>query len=102
MGNRKHKVQQGCKDVVLFMHDLKEIMAGFPQLIFARSKMVSAEISLPRKEPMVATLNASTGHAAKLALGDLHKRCCKLTDSQVTLHWIGSETVDPKSGGGDK
>ena len=26
----------------------------------------------------------------KLALGDMHKRCWKLTDSQVTLHWINS------------
>ena len=26
----------------------------------------------------------------KLALGDWHKHCCKLTDSQVTLHWIRS------------
>ena len=60
------------------------------QLIFARSKIVSAEISVPRKELMAAALNASTGHAVKLALGDWHKHCCKLTDSHVTLHWIRS------------
>ena len=59
-------------------------------LIFARSKMLSAEILEPRRELIVATHNASTGHAVKLALGDLHKRCCKLMGTQVTLYWIGS------------
>ena len=38
---------------------------------------------------MAATLNAVTGHVVKLSLGNLHKRCWKRTDSQVTLHWIG-------------
>ena len=59
------------------------------QLIFSRSKIAPAEMSVPRKELMAATLNATTGHVVKLALGDLHKRCWKLTDSQVALFWIG-------------
>ena len=58
------------------------------QLIFARSKIVPAEMSVPRKELMAATLNATTGHVVKLALGDMHKKCWKLTDSQVALFWI--------------
>ena len=55
------------------MCDLKELMAGFhvSQLIFTRSIILFAEI-------LVATLNALTVHVVKLALGDLHKRCCKL------------------------
>ena len=74
---------------------------------FSCQLIVSAEISVSRKELKAATLNASTGHAVKLAMGDLHKRGCKLTGSQVTLHWIGSsrsalKLCNPKSGGGDK
>ena len=33
-------------------------------------------------------MNAITGHVVKLALGNRHNRCWKLTDSQVALHWI--------------
>ena len=35
-------------------------------------------------------MNASSGHVVKLALGDLHKECIKLTDSQIALHWISN------------
>ena len=38
---------------------------------------------------MAALLNASAGKLVKTAFGYLHKRCWKVTDSQVTLHWIG-------------
>ena len=47
-------------------------------------------MTLPRAEPFAASLNASTGHVVKSALGDLHKECMKLTDSQIALHWISN------------
>ena len=59
------------------------------QLVLARSKIVPKNTSIPRAELMAASLNASAGKLVKTAFGDLHKRCWKLTDSQVALHWIG-------------
>ena len=64
------------------------------QLIFSRSKLVPEGMTLPRAELLAASLNATTGHVVKLALGDLHKESIKLTDSQVALHWI-SNTTNP-------
>ena len=60
------------------------------QLIFACSKLLPKDISVPRAELMAATLNAVTGHVVKISLGDIHKKAWKLTNSQVVLHWIGS------------
>ena len=60
------------------------------QLIFARTKIVPADLTIPRAELMAATLNAVTGHEVKLSLGDRLKRSWKITDSQVVLHWICS------------
>ena len=51
-------------------------------------------MSLPRAELLAAYLNATTGYVVKLALGNLHKECVKLTDIQVALHWVSS-TKDP-------
>ena len=59
------------------------------QLIFARTKVLPRDISVPRAELMAATLNAITGHVVKLSLGEMLKKTWKLTDSQVALHWIG-------------
>ena len=59
------------------------------QLIFARTKVVHG-ITIPRAELVAALLNASTGHIVRRSLGDWHKRCWKVTDSQVVLHWINS------------
>ena len=59
------------------------------QLILARSKVLPKDMSVPRAEFMVATLNAVTGHVVKVLLGDMQRRCWKLTDSRVALHWIG-------------
>ena len=67
------------------------------QLIFSRSKLVPEGMTLPRAELLAAHLNASTGHVVKLSLGDLHKDCVKLTDSQIALNWI-SNTRNPLKG----
>ena len=57
------------------------------QLIFSRTKIVH-DLTTPRAELEAAVLNASTGHVVKLSLNERHKRCWKITDSQVTLHWL--------------
>ena len=64
------------------------------QIVFSISKLVPESMTLSMAELFVAILNASTGHVVKLALGDLHKECIKLTDSQITLHWV-SNTRNP-------
>ena len=58
------------------------------QLIFARTKIIPEGMTQPRAELYAAVMNASGGHVVSQALGDLHKECIKLTDSQVALHWI--------------
>ena len=60
------------------------------QLVFARSKIVPEDMSMPRAELLAASINASTGHVVKTAFGKKYQKCLKLTDSQVSLHWIGS------------
>ena len=62
--------------------------------MFSRSKLVPEGMKLPMSELFAANLNASTGHVVKLALGDLHKECMKLTDIQIALHWF-SNTRNP-------
>ena len=58
------------------------------QLLFSRTKTVPKDMTLPRAELLAASLNTSTGHVVKVALGDRHLKAWKFTDSQVTLHWI--------------
>ena len=66
------------------------------QLIFARTKIIH-ELTTPRAELEAAVLNASTGHVVKLSLNERHKRCWKITDSQVTLYWLNRKrsTIKP-------
>ena len=59
--------------------------------VFARSKLVQKNITIPRAELIAALLNANTGHIVKISFGNLHKRCVKLTDSQVVLHWLNNK-----------
>ena len=59
-------------------------------LIFARTKIVPENMTLPRAELFAATLNATTGHIVKISLGDMVKNRVSLTDSQITLFWIMS------------
>ena len=60
------------------------------QLIFSKSKIVPQDTTMPRAELIAATLNATTGHEVKMSLGVYHKKCLKLCDNQVVLHWIHS------------
>ena len=56
------------------------------QLVFAGTKIVPKDMSMPRAELLAATLNATTGHVVKVSFGDKHKYCWKITDSQVVLY----------------
>jgi hypothetical protein len=58
------------------------------QLVFSRSKIVPTDMTVPRAELLAAELNATTGHVVKLAFGDRHQKCLKLSDSQVAIHWL--------------
>ena len=67
------------------------------QLVFARSKIIPKDMSIPRAELLAATLNASTGFIVKRAFGNNHKKCYKITDSQVALHWISCSKTKLKT-----
>ena len=60
------------------------------QLLFSRSKIFPAGMSMPRAELFAALLNATTGHVVYLALKKYIRSRIHLTDSQVTLFWIGN------------
>ena len=58
------------------------------QLVFSRSKLVPNGLSQARAELFAATMNTHIGEVVKRAFQSNHKKKIKLTDSQVTLHWI--------------
>ena len=58
------------------------------QLVFSRSKLIPSGLSQPRAELLAATMNTHTGEVVKRSFQSNHKKKVKLTDSQVTLHWI--------------
>ena len=66
------------------------------QLIFGRSKIIPDGMTVPRAELFAANLNAHTGEVVKRSFGKFHKKSLKLTDSQVTLHWINNEDLPLK------
>ena len=51
------------------------------------------DITIPHAELEAALLNASTGHIVRKSLKDQHKKGWKVTDSQVTLHWINCTRI---------
>ena len=61
------------------------------QLVLARSRMVPENISQPRAQLFAALLNTHTGEIIRKAFYKVHKRHTKMSDSQITLHWIKSE-----------
>ena len=66
------------------------------QLVFSRSKLVPDGMSIPRAELLAANVNAHTGEVVKRALRRYHKDSLKLTDSQVTLHWLNNQEIQLK------
>ena len=65
-------------------------------LVFARSKIVPKDMTMPRAELLAATLNATTGHVVKISFGKYYTQSLKLTDSQITLHWINNSRSELK------
>ena len=64
------------------------------QLIFARSKIIPEGMSIPRAELLAANMNAHTGEVVKRALSNHHNgKSLKLTDSQVTMHWLNNQEL---------
>jgi len=53
-------------------------------------------MSIPHAELLAANLNAHTGEVVKRALRSIHKKSIKLTDSQVTMHWINNHELPLK------
>ena len=66
------------------------------QLVFARTKIVPKEMSMPRAELLAATLNSTTGHMVRISFGEYFRRPLKLTDSQIVMHWINSSRSELK------
>ena len=66
------------------------------QLVFSRSKLIPTGMSIPRAELFAANINAHTGEIVKRSFKNMHVKCTKLTDSQVTLHWINNQELPLK------
>ena len=60
------------------------------QLVFAKTRIIPCDMTLPRAELFAATLNATTGHVVRTSLGEHVTSRISLTDNQVTLYWISS------------
>ena len=66
------------------------------QLVLAKTKIIPAEMTLPRAELFAATLNATTGHIVNLSLKEFIVGRVNLIDNQVALFWITSNIVKLK------
>ena len=77
--------------VAIFARFLRRNGTYSCQLAFSRSKVVPDGLNQPRAELLAATLNTHTGETVKRAFQDNHKGTVKLSDSQVTLHWINNQ-----------
>ena len=60
------------------------------QLIFARSKIVPLNMTIPRAELLASVLNASTGHTVFSSLKGFITNRIHLTDSVVVLCWLNN------------
>ena len=60
------------------------------QLVFAKTRIIPSDMTLPRAELFAATLNATTGHVVSTSLGQRVTGRVSLIDNQVSLHWISS------------
>ena len=77
--------------VAIYAGFLRRNGTYFCQLVFSRSKVVPDGLSQPRTELVAATLNIHTGETVKRVFQDNRKGSVKLSDSQVTLHWINNQ-----------
>ena len=61
------------------------------QLVFARSRLVPDNLSLPRAELYAALVNSHSTETVKRAFYKHFKSSMYFTDSQITLHWISNQ-----------
>ena len=66
------------------------------KIIFSRSKILPDDITQPCAVLFAANLNGHTGEVFKRSFGDYHRTALKLTDSQITLHWINNRELPLK------
>ena len=66
------------------------------QLVLSRSKLVPDGTTQPRAELLAALINTYTGEIVRRSFKKWHQFSTKLTDSQITLHWISNETKSLK------
>ena len=60
------------------------------QLALGKSKLVPKGLTIPRAELVAARLNSQVGHIVHRPLGDRHVKRYRVTDSEITLHWLNS------------
>ena len=58
------------------------------QLVFAKSKVVPEDTTMPRAELTAAVLNARIGFVVQKSFGKYFKDSIKLTDGQIVLNWV--------------
>ena len=76
--------------VAIYARFLKSTGEYSCQLVFGRSKLIPEGMTTPRAELLAANLNAHTGEVVKRSFQKHHRKALKLTDSQITLHWINN------------
>ncbi|XP_066918232.1 uncharacterized protein [Clytia hemisphaerica] len=60
------------------------------QLVFARTRVVPKDMSLPRAELYAALTTAYTGEIVRRSFKNYQKSSIKFTDSQICLHWLSN------------
>ena len=60
------------------------------ELVAGKSKLVPANMSVPRAELYAAEINSALGHIVKRAYGEKLIKRYKITDSKIALYWINS------------
>ena len=61
------------------------------QLIFARSRTVPKDMSMPRAELYAALINTHSSEIVRRSLMKWHESSIKFTDSQIVLHWLDND-----------
>ncbi|XP_066921764.1 uncharacterized protein [Clytia hemisphaerica] len=60
-------------------------------IIFARTKVVPKDYTLPRAELFAALVNTHTSEIVKRSLKSLHDSSIKLTDNQIAMYLISND-----------
>ena len=80
--------------VAIYVRFLRKCGKYSCQLIFSRSKLVPEGMTIPRAELLAANMNAHTGEVVRRALSKYYSGVSwKMTDSQVTMHWLNNQAL---------